>query len=1022
MCRAAESLATAARNVPERDLLPANVIPRHYQLELEPDFDKFTFNGKVVIDLDVAEESNYITLHSLEISILGAKVTSEDKEFGEDIKVTQDEARQTTTVSFAEKLSEGSKAQLELTFLGQLNNKMVGFYRSGYAKTDGTKGFIATTQMEPTGARQAFPCFDEPALKAAFDITLVAEKHLTCLSNMPVKSEAEVYSSISNGTRKAVKFDTSPTMSTYLTAFIIGELNYVESNLFRIPVRTYVTIDQNVEYGRHAADLGARTLELFEKEFGVEFPLPKMDQIAVLDFAEGAMENWGLITYRAVDLLVEDNAGAGRKRRVTDIVLHELAHQWFGNLVTMEWWEGLWLKEGFATWASLYGANVFYPEWNIWADFVISSLQDALHLDSLRSSHPIEVPVKSANEINQIFDAISYEKGCSVLRMISVHIGEDVFLKGIRDYLKKFAYKNTTTDDLWNCLSEASGKPVTEVIAPWTREIGYPVLSVSEDSATKKITVQQNRFLRTGDVTAEDDKILYPVILGLRTEAGVDRTTVMTGRETTLSVSAGSFFKLNADHPSVYRTLYSPEILARLAEAARAGTLSIADRTGLVADAAALTAAGYMKTSTFLTLAQSLKDETSFFVWKELLVGLGAMSTAWMFQDEAVTEGLKAFRKELVTPIVRKLGYEIHEADGHVDQQLKDMIMRSAAMCGDEETIKAAQNAFEKSLKGELSALHPTLRTTVYAITSRYGGEVEMNQLLDRYRTSSVSDERISALRGCGFSNDPQVIKQVLAAMDNSEAIKDQDVYIPIGGIRSSRTGADAAWKHFLANWDTFYERFPPGLSMLKNLVKFFCEGMGTPEQLSQFKAFFEGKDIRGVDNSVRQVIDSVQAKLSWVERDSDDVVAWLKGNGYMHVVVVGRALASPSEATFAPRMLVIDFNKAGGAAPSSAGAASRGIRTDTTATENTCRDQKNPVKVGGFSSAVPVPNRAASQVSRYREWNVSGLMSSVSASPNKAARSDVLQGDPAAATTLPMIRHRKRNTEYLRTDDSNSK
>ncbi|OAA45214.1 aminopeptidase 2 [Beauveria brongniartii RCEF 3172] len=880
MCRATESLV--ANKALERDVLPTNVIPRHYQLELEPDFDRFTFNGKVVIGLDIVEDSSSITLHSLEIGIRAVKITSRGREISQGLAIAQDEQRQTTTISFARRLNEGDKAQLELTFDGQLNNKMVGFYRSGYTKADGTKGYIATTQMEPTGARQAFPCFDEPALKATFDITLIADHHLTCLSNMPVKSETLVQSRTTSTTRKAVKFDTSPIMSTYLTAFIIGELDYVESNLFRIPVRTYVTIDQNVEHGRHAADLGARTLELFEKEFGVDFPLPKMDQVAVLDFAEGAMENWGLITYRAVDLLIEANAGAGRKRRVTDIVLHELAHQWFGNLVTMEWWEGLWLKEGFATWASLYGANKFYPEWNIWADFVISSLQDALDLDSLRSSHPIEVPVKSANEISQIFDAISYEKGCSVLRMISVHLGEDVFLKGIRDYLRKFGYRNTTTDNLWDCLSDSSGKPVTEVMAPWTRELGYPVLSVSEDNVTKTVTIQQNRFLRTGDVTPEDDKIVYPVILGLRTEGGIDRSMVMTDRKITLNVPAGSFFKLNADHTSLYRTLYSPGILARLGQAAQEGILGVADRTGLVADAAALTAAGYAKTSTFLTLAQSFKDEASFFVWNELLVGLNQISTAWMFQDAAVTEGLKNFRKELVTPIVRKLGHNISEADGHVEQQFKDIIIKAAAMCGDEVTIQAAQEVFRKSLDGDASALHPTLRTTVYAIVSRYGGEIELAQLLNLYQTSGVSDERIAALKGCGYTSDAKVIEQLFAAMDSGDAIKDQDLYVPVRGVCSSRTGAEVAWQHFLNNWDQYCERFPPGLSMLKNLVKDFCKNMGTSEQLSAFKTFFEHKDTQGIDNSVRQVIDSVQAKLSWVERDSEDVVAWLRGNGYM--------------------------------------------------------------------------------------------------------------------------------------------
>ncbi|KAM3515993.1 hypothetical protein MY11210_000275 [Beauveria gryllotalpidicola] len=415
MCRVTESLVS--NKVLERDVLPANVIPRHYQLELESDFDKFTFNGKVVIDLETVEDSSSITLHSQEISIRAGKTTSGGTD--------QDEQRQTTAISFAGRLNKDDNAQLELTFHGQLNNKMVGFYRSGYTEAD--------------GARQAFPCFDEPALKATFDITLIADHHSTSLSNMPMKSETLVQSRTTSTTRKAVKFDTSPTMSTYLTAFIIGELDYVESNLFRIPVRTYVTIDQNVEYGRHAADLGAQTLELFEKEF-------------------------------------------------------------------------------------------------------------------------------------------------------------------------------------------------------------------------RTVTIQQNRFLRTGDATPEDDKIVYLLILSLRTEGGIDRSMVMTHRKITLNVPAGSFFKLNADHTSIYRTLYSPEILARLGQAAQEGILGVADKTGLVANAAALTATGYTKTSTFLTLAQSFKDEASFFVWNELLVGLDQISIAWMFQDAAVTEGLKTFRKSSSPQLSASLG------------------------------------------------------------------------------------------------------------------------------------------------------------------------------------------------------------------------------------------------------------------------------------------------------------------------------------------------------------------------------
>lgn len=313
--------------------------------------------------------------------------------------------------------------------------------------------------------------------------------------------------------------------------------------------------------------------------------------------------------------------------------------------------------------------------------------------------------------------------------MISVHLGEGVFLNGIQDYLQKFAYKNTTTEDLWNCLSNASGKPVSQFISPWTREQGYPVVSVTENTDSSTVLVKQSRFLSTGDVSPENGKTIYPVILGLRTDAGVDNSTLLMERDMYRSIMpSGSYFKLNAEHSSVYRTLYSPELLARLGKAAQNGTLTTADRTGLVADAAALTAAGYSKTSEFLTLVQRFKEDTSFFVWKEILIGLRAIADAWMFQDPTVVKGLKAFTKDTINPIVRKLGFDIKEGESHVNQQLKELILQWAAFCGDVDTIQTAQERFRKSLNGDVQAIHPTLRTTIYSIISRYGGETEVRK------------------------------------------------------------------------------------------------------------------------------------------------------------------------------------------------------------------------------------------------------------------------------------------------------
>lgn len=553
-------------------------------------------------------------------------------------KITYDEGTQVTTVSFDKSIFPGAKIQLTQTFTGYLNDKMAGFYRSSYKDRDGSTKYLATTQMEPTDARRAFPCFDEPALKAQYTITLVADKHHTCLSNMDPASEKEVNSKVTGRKRKAVKFNKTPLMSTYLLAFIIGELNCIETKNFRVPVRVFATPDKDIEHGRFSLDLAAKTLEFYEKTFDSPFPLPKMDMVAIPDFSAGAMENWGLITYRVVDVLYDEKtSGASTKQRVAEVVQHELAHQWFGNLVTMDFWDGLWLNEGFATWMSWYSCNKFYPEWHVWQSYVTDTLQGALSLDSLRSSHPIEVPVKRADEINQIFDAISYSKGSCVLRMISKYLGEQTFMEGVRRYLKKHAYGNTKTGDLWAALSDTSGKPVEKVMDIWTKNVGYPVVSVTEDEQSNSITVKQNRFLRTGDVKPEEDKTLFPVFLGLRTKNGIDEDLTLSEREHDYKVLDLDFFKLNADHSGIYRTSYTPARLAKLGQAAKDGLLTVEDRAGMIADAGALASSGYQKTSGILSLLKNFDGETEFVVWSELLSRISSIRAAWVFEDEKVS-------------------------------------------------------------------------------------------------------------------------------------------------------------------------------------------------------------------------------------------------------------------------------------------------------------------------------------------------------------------------------------------------
>ena len=589
------------------------------------------------ISLEVKEATTEVVLNTLELDIKSASISSDGTEITSSPKISYDEPKQRTSFAFDKELFPGSKASISISFVGQLNDKLAGFYRSSYKHPDGTTHYLATTQMEPTDARRSFPCFDEPALKSTYTVTLIGDKDHTCLSNMDVASEKEVDSSIAGGKRKAVTFNKTPLMSTYLLAFIIGELNYIETTAFRVPVRVYSPPSSDVEHGRFSLELAAKTLAFYEKTFDSVFPLPKMDMVAIPDFSAGAMENWGLITYRSVDLLFDAAAsGAGTKQRVTEVVQHELAHQWFGNLVTMDFWDGLWLNEGFATWMSWYACNAFFPEWKIWEGYVTDNLAGALALDSLRSSHPVEVPVRRADEVNEIFDAISYSKGSAVLRMLSAYLGEETFMEGIRQYIKKHAYGNTRTTDLWASLAKASGKPVESVMGTWTRHVGYPVVAVAEDPDKRSIQVKQNRFLKTGDVKPEEDKTLYPVFLNLRTAEGVRKDLTLTTRLQKFEIGDLDFFKLNADQTGLYRTSYSPERLEKLGKAARDGKLTVEDRAGMLADAGALAASGYSRTSGMLALVKSFGDETEFVVWEQLLGNIAGLRSAWKFQDQKV--------------------------------------------------------------------------------------------------------------------------------------------------------------------------------------------------------------------------------------------------------------------------------------------------------------------------------------------------------------------------------------------------
>lgn len=865
MCSLNDTASGAS--APPREVLPTNVKPLKYTLSFEPNFTDFTFEGTESIELAVNSLTDTITLNLTEITIHQADVNDVAVK-----SIEYDEKAQTATFKLADTVTEGSVVHLNLTFSGILNDKMAGFYRSSY-DDNGTTKYLATTQMEPTDCRRAFPSFDEPALKAKFDISLIADRSLVCLSNMNEKATV-----LLDNDRKKVTFHTTPLMSTYLVAFVIGDLRHVENNSYRVPIKVYATPGSE-HLGQYAADITAKTLVFFDKKFDIPYPLPKCDLVAIPDFSAGAMENFGLITFRNADLLINPKeTDVTMLTRVTEVVMHELAHQWFGNLVTMDFWDGLWLNEGFATWMSWFACNSLYPEWKVWESYVNDTLQGAMGLDALRSSHPVEVPVQRADQINQIFDNISYSKGSSLLKMIADWLGEDVFIAGVSQYLKKHMWGNTQTSDLWSSLSEASGQDVVKVMDIWTKKVGYPIIDVKEDNG--KVTVTQNRYLTSADVKPEEDKVLYPVFLNVKTSSGTDRSLVLDSRSKTFEVDAkDDFFKLNGGQSGIYRTSYEASRWAKLGKAPE--KLSVEDRVGLVADARSLSVSGYIPTTDLLNLVDGWTDETNYVVWDTILGSVSSVKNNFKRVSSEIDHALDAFTRDLISKQLLLVGWEFKESDSFTEQQLKQSLFSSAADAGQKEVVADCKKAFKDYVAGNKSAIHPNSRNSVFLVAIKYGGKEEFDQLYQIYLKPLSVEEKLGALRMLGRTPDADLRAKLLDLTLQSDVIKQQDMLYAMVGLTAERDSGLQLWHWFTANWDKICKMLPPGLSMLGSAVSVSIRGLSTQAERSAVADFFKDKDTAGFDQALAQSLESLDSRIAWVERDTKAIQEWIATKGY---------------------------------------------------------------------------------------------------------------------------------------------
>jgi len=854
--------------------LPKDVVPSNYALKLQPNLTTFTFEGEETISVEVKHSTDTIVLNSADITVKAATFTAGEGTAVEASNIAYASEDETVSFTFPAPLMVGS-GSLFVSFSGELNDKMKGFYRSKYPGADGEDRFCAVTQFEATDARRAFPCWDEPAVKATFDVTLVVPKDRVALSNMQVTSES---AHEKDSGLKVMTFEKTPIMSTYLLAFIVGEYDYVEGkDSDGVLVRVYTPVGKR-EQGQFALEVAVKTLPFYKNYFNIAYPLPKIDLIAIADFAAGAMENWGLVTYRESALLIDpENSSSAARQYVALVVGHELAHQWFGNLVTMEWWTHLWLNEGFASWIEYLCVDHCFPEYDIWTQFASSDFTRALELDALRSSHPIEVPVGHPSEVDEIFDAISYSKGASVIRMLHDYIGDQDFKTGMHAYLTKHKYSNTFTEDLWAALGAASGKPVENIMSTWTTQMGYPVIQMTEkrEGTTRVITLRQEKFCADGKMEGESPVWMVPLSFCSKSspDTAIHRL-VMDSRETTVmlaDVNEDDWVKLNVGAVGFYRTHYSPESLEPLQAAILDGSLPPRDRLGLQNDLFALARAGVASSVEALKAASAFREERNYTVWSDLIANLGQLGVVLQYSD--CDNEFKSFVRELVRGAADHLGWDVREKESHLDAMLRGLLLSSLGRNGCTATAKEAQARLAKHESKE-SILPADLRGAVYATVLRNGGAAELDRLLELFHAAELQEERVRIMRSLGAVTQPELIERVLE-FGLSEHVRSQDTAFVLCGATGSVQGRQATWEFVQKHWKDLYNRYEGGF-LLPRLVKFSCENFASEEHAQDVLSFFEANPTPAAERTIQQSLENIRLNEQQLKRDAAGVREYL--------------------------------------------------------------------------------------------------------------------------------------------------
>ena len=833
------------------------MVPSHYRIKLEPDLEKATFIGSVEIEVEVNNPTDTIQMNAADLAIQSARVVDSVGSNTEVADIFLDAEMERLTLSFDSQISPGPHT-IVAEFTGVLNDQLHGFYRSTFTDDDGVDHTIATTQFESTHARRAFPCFDEPAFKASYGVTLIVPSEQFAVSNGPIISETD----LKNGQREVV-FEDTMVMSTYLVAFIVGPFEATDPvDVNGVPLRIVHPIGKG-HLTDYSLEAGAFALEFFSKYYGIPYPGQKLDMVAVPDFAFGAMENLGCITYREVLLLVDkDRSTEPELLRIADVIAHEIAHMWFGDLVTMEWWNGIWLNEAFATFMATMASDNFNRDWGRWNQFSLERSM-AFDVDSLKNTRPIEIEVNSPVDAEGMFDLLTYEKGGSVLRMLEQFLGEEEFQDGISYYLNKHKYANTETNDLWDAIEHVTNQPARRIMDSWIFQRGYPLVSasVSEDGST--IHLEQDRFLYTRDDTTDATIWSVPVVLKVGSGSGVSEIRYLLeekSSEVKLD-SPADWVVVNAGGSGFFRARYSKGMLKSVSSSMFSNLSSI-ERYGLVDDTWSSVMAGRTSAADFLEFARSFQLETDLDVWTVLS---GCLSSLEKLVEGEAENQYRAVVRDLAQPGLDRLGWEPGDTDSPRDLELRGLFIRLLANVGNDDLALENAGDLHDSYLRDAGSVEPNMAAAVTGVVASKGDTAKYDLFLEKYRNPSTPQEERRYQSALSVFPGEAEMKRTLA-MTLDGTVRTQDAPYLLAVCMRNKYQGHLAWDFVKENWDKINEAFPSNsiVRMLSGVTS-----LSQDEQAADVLAFFENHDVPQGQLTLQQTLEKLGVNVAFRERES---------------------------------------------------------------------------------------------------------------------------------------------------------